>query len=136
MGKIEYDFRLGSNQDRIVYRNDKWNWRSLIYYILYMLFAWLYAVGWFAIFEYSYINHQRIAFWTYIGCWLIFMAIFISFAIKNLVKAEYKRKQKIAKIRMIEDELRRREEEENRQREEMRNPQRRMTSEAAALFNH
>jgi type VI protein secretion system component VasK len=136
MGKVQYDFRLGINQDRIVYKNDKWDWKSTMYYLLYMLFTWAYLVGWFCAFEYSYINHQRIAFWVYIGCWLAFIGVFISFAIINLAKAHQKKKKKQAKARMIQEELKRKEEEENRLREEMKRPQRHLSSEANVLVEH
>lgn len=136
MRKVDYDFRLGTNQDRIVYKNTRWDWQSALYYFLYMMFTWLYIAGFFCIFEYSYVNHQRIAFWVYIGCWLAFIIIFISFAIYNLAKNARKRREKQAKIRMQQEDLRRKEEEDNRQREEMRQPKRHMTSEGAALVNH
>jgi type VI protein secretion system component VasK len=86
MGKVIYDFREGLDQEKIVYKKTGWDCLSLIYYLGYMLFTWAFAAAWFALFQYSYINHEPIAFWVYIACWLVFMIVLIYILGRNLYK--------------------------------------------------
>jgi hypothetical protein len=86
MGRIVYDFREGLDQEKIVYKNTSWNLKHGFYYILYMLATWGWAAGWFALFQYAYINNEPIAFWVYIGCWLLFMVIMCSIIFTNLFR--------------------------------------------------
>jgi hypothetical protein len=93
MGKIIYDFREGLDQEKIIYKKTGWDCLSFVYYLGYMLFTWAFAAGWFALFQYSYINHEPVAFWVYIACWLVFMIVLILILGRNLYK-DYKLKSK------------------------------------------
>lgn len=86
MGKTIYDFREGLEQDKIVYKNDRCDCKSCVYYTGYLLFTWGLAVGWFAIFQVAYIFHEPIAFWVYIGFWLAFIVSFLIVATVNLCR--------------------------------------------------
>lgn len=92
MGKILYDFREGLDQEKIVYRNTDCDCKSVVYYLLYLMFAWSWVVVWFALFHYAYIYHEPIAFWVYIGVWLTFIIGLSSIIIYNLVNHSIKKK--------------------------------------------
>ncbi len=103
MGRVTFDFREGMDQEKIIYKNTGVDCRSYFYYFGYMLLSWIYAAGWFALFQYAYINHEPIAFWVYIACWLAFTIFLITYLGCNLcyhtrLKAEKKaKKHKIEK---------------------------------------
>jgi hypothetical protein len=95
MGKVEYDFREGLEKEKIVYKNNRWNYDEFFLYLLVVLVAWSWAAGWFALFFYAYIYNEPIAFWVFIACWLAFVAALITVSVVNLCRhyAEKKRKE-------------------------------------------
>ena len=123
MGKIIYDFREGLDQEKIVYKNESMNIKYGFYYIGYLLLTWIWACGWFALFQYSYINHEAIAFWVYIGCWLAFTLSLIGVITYNLMV--YYNKKNMKRIMRRDEEIKqaekiRKEREENKKKDNER----------------
>ncbi len=116
MVKAVYDFREGLEKDKIVYKNDKWDWKGCFYYLLYLFATWGWAVAWFAVFQTAYIFNEKTAFWIYIGLWFAFIITIITIYMVNLIRF-YKKKSD--KKKRLEEEVERKrlaEEEERKQR--------------------
>jgi type VI protein secretion system component VasK len=117
MGKVEYDFREGLDQEKIVYKKESFDCKSCFYYFLCLMVCWIYTAGWFALFHYAYINHEPIAFWVYIGCWLAFALSLLTIIIVNLSKHYHRKNLKKAELAREMERRRIFEEEEKRNRE-------------------
>lgn len=115
MGKVEYDFREGLDQEKLIYKNKSWDWRSFLGYIGYLLFTWTVMAAFFALFFYAYIYHPDTAFWVYIGVWLAFAVALLTVIITNLA-LHYKAKKDKKERRHMEEE--RKTELERKEREE------------------
>lgn len=117
MGKIVYDFREGLDQEKIVYKNTGWDCGAIFGYIGYLILTWIWACGFFALFQYAYINHEPVAFWVYVGIWLFFVTILLTVIIYNLC-AYYNNKAQ--KKRMREEEELKKADKDRHEREEMK----------------
>lgn len=102
MVKVTYDFREGLDSEKIVYRNTSMDCKSVIYYILYLIFAWSWVVAFFALFHYAYIYHEPTAFWAYIGVWIAFCIFLGAIIVFNLIH-HYKTKRINNEKRAIKD---------------------------------
>ena len=96
MGKIIYDFREGLDKEKIIYRNTSCDWASFFKWIGSVLLVWIWMAGWFAVFQYSYINHAKTAFWVYCIIWLTFMICLVSWLAFRVIR-HYRRKSKLKK---------------------------------------
>jgi amino acid permease len=108
MKKTEFDFRLGIDQDKIVYKKDSFDWRNKVYFLIAVLVCWTFTAAWFALFQYANMNHYSTAFWIYIGVWLAFAIHLIIIITRNLGVHHMKKAEKIRK-RKQEEEKRRQE---------------------------
>jgi hypothetical protein len=117
MGKIVYDFREGLDQEKIVYKNTSMDCKAIFGYAGYLILTWIWAIGWFALFQYAYINHEPVAFWVYCGIWLAFVAALLSVITYNLVVYYNKKDMKIKK--RLEEEAKKAEKDKH-EREEMK----------------
>jgi type VI protein secretion system component VasK len=117
MGKIVYDFREGLDQEKIVYKSSGWDWSAICGYGGYLILTWIWACGFFALFQYAYINHEPVAFWVYIGIWLAFVALLLTVIIYNL-GTYYSNKALKKKLR--EEEELKKADKDRREREEMK----------------
>jgi hypothetical protein len=100
----KFDFRQGLEQEKIVYKNENWDWRSFLKYIGYLLFTWAMVVAWFALFQFAFINHPVISVWVYGFCWLVFVLITASIIIANLIKhkrEKNRRKREAEKVEAV-----------------------------------
>ena len=89
-----YDFRDGILLEKIVYKDDSCNCQYLLLYIACLLLTWIWGCGWFALFFYSYVFHERVAFIVFLVIWCIFAAIVIVIGFLTIQKSK---KEKIRK---------------------------------------
>ena len=91
-----YDFRDGILLEKVVYKDDSCNFGYVLLYLLCILLTWMWGVGWFALFFYSYIFHEKIAFIVFIAIWGVFAitVVVIGFLTIKKSKNEKLRKKK------------------------------------------
>ena len=94
MSEPMYDFRDGILLEKIVYKDDSCNCQYLLLYIACLLLTWIWGCGWFALFFYSYVFHERVAFIVFLVIWCIFAAIIIVIGFLTIQKSK---KEKIRK---------------------------------------
>jgi len=96
MSEPMYDFRDGILLEKVVYKDDSCNFGYVLLYLACLLLTWIWASGWFALFFYSYVFHERVAFIVFIVIWLIFaiFVIIIGFLTIQRSKNEKIRKRK------------------------------------------
>ena len=73
MSEPLYDFRDGILLEKVVYKDESCNFGYVLLYILCLIITWIWGAGWFALFFYSYIFHERIAFIVFIVVWGVFI---------------------------------------------------------------
>ena len=69
MSEPQYDFRDGILLEKVVYKDESCNFGYVLLYILCLIITWIWGAVWFALFFYSYIFHERIAFIVFIVVW-------------------------------------------------------------------
>jgi len=96
MSEPMYDFRDGILLEKVVYKDDSCNFGYVLLYLACLLITWIWASAWFALFFYSYVFHERVAFIVFIVIWLIFaiFVIIIGFLTIQRSKNEKIRKRK------------------------------------------
>ncbi len=105
MGRIEYDFRDGLDKDHLIYKKKGNDCKFCCYYLLYLLATYINCALWYALFHYAYINHEPIAFWVYVGCWLFWVLTIVVVAIINLcIHHSHKKKLREEKQRRLDEE--------------------------------
>lgn len=93
MVKVIYDFREGLDKEKIVYRDTSCDCASFWKFVAFVLFSWSFMIGWFALFQYSYISHGRTAFWVYVIVWLVAVISFASWVTYYLIAYTNKKKK-------------------------------------------
>ena len=90
-----YDFRDGILLEKVVYKDNSFNCLYILYYLGCLLLTLIWGSAWFALFFYSYVFHEPVAFIVFIVIWVIFMigVIIIGFLTIQRSKAEKKRKR-------------------------------------------
>ncbi len=78
MSEPKYDFRDGILLEKVVYKDDSCNVGYVFLYLLCLLITWIWASGWFALFFYSYIFHEK-------TCMIVFLSIWGAFAIAVVI---------------------------------------------------
>ena len=96
----QYDFREGMLLEKVVYKDESFDIKSRILYVICILLTWCWGCAWFALFFWAYIFHEQIAFWVFIIVWLIHFIIVVIFAAHTLISA---RNKKIEKKRKKEE---------------------------------
>ena len=96
-----YDFRDGILLEKVVYKDESCNFGYLLLYLACLLLTWMWGVGWFALFFYSYVFHEKVAFIVFIVIWLLFAitVIVIGFLTIQNSKNEKKRKRELKEER-------------------------------------
>jgi hypothetical protein len=102
MGKVIYDFREGLDKEKIIYNNTSFDCASFWKFVGFVLLSWGWMVGWFALFQFSYIFHPKTAFWVYVIVWLVVIVFFIAWVTYFLV-AHYKKKNKARRVRQMKE---------------------------------
>ena len=94
MSEPMYDFRDGILLEKVVYRDDSCNCGYVLLYLLCLLLTWIWGCGWFALFFYSYIFHEKVAFIVFIVIWGIFAIIVILIGILTIQRAKNEKLRK------------------------------------------
>ena len=77
MSEPIYDFRDGILLEKVVYKDDSCNCGYVLLYIGCLLLTWIWGCAWFALFFYSYVFHEKIAYIVFLVIWCIFAVIVI-----------------------------------------------------------
>jgi len=104
MGKIVYDYREGLEPEKIIFKENKHKCKEFTFWLLYLLLAWTYACGWYALFHWAYINHADTAFWVLLISWIVFIIIFVINSIVNLKRHSNNKKLKKLEQQRLETE--------------------------------
>ena len=108
----QYDFREGILLEKVVYKDDSFDIKSRILYILCILLTWCWGLAWFSLFFWAYIFHEQVAFWVFIIVWLIHFIIVVVVGALTLMSARNKKLEK--KRKKEEFEMQQKRIEENR----------------------
>ena len=95
MSEPMYDFRDGILLEKVVYKDESCNFGYVLLYLACLLLTWIWGSGWFALFFYSYVFHEKVAFIVFIVVWGLFAitVIVIGFLTIQRSKNEKKRKK-------------------------------------------
>ena len=104
MSEPMYDFRDGILLEKVVYKDDSCNFGYVLLYLACLLITWIWASAWFALFFYSYVFHEKVAFIVFIVIWLIFAitVLIIGYLTIKRSKSEKKRKRREKEEREIQ----------------------------------
>ena len=100
MSEPMYDFRDGILLEKVVYKDDSCNFGYVLLYLACLLITWIWASAWFALFFYSYVFHEKVAFIVFIVIWLIFA---ITVIIIGFLTIQRSKNEKIRKRREKEE---------------------------------
>ena len=100
MTEPKYDFREGILLEKVVYKDDSCNCGYVLLYLLCLLLTWMWGVGWFALFFYSYIFHEKVAFIVFIVIWGVFA---ITVAVIGFLTIKKSKNEKLRKKMEKED---------------------------------
>ena len=100
MSEPMYDFRDGILLEKVVYKDDSCNFGYVLLYLACLLITWIWASAWFALFFYSYVFHEKVAFIVFIVIWLIFA---ITIIIIGFLTIQRSKNEKIRKRREKEE---------------------------------
>ena len=89
-----YDFRDGILLEKVVYKDDSCNFGYILLYLACLLLTWIWASGWFALFFYSYVFHERVAFIVFIVIWCIFAIFVIIIGILTILRSKKEKQRK------------------------------------------
>ena len=95
-----YDFRDGILLEKVVYKDDSCNFGYVLLYLLCLLLTWMWGVGWFSLFFYSYIFHEKPTFIAFIIIWGVFA---ISIAVIGFLNIKKSENEKLRKKKEKED---------------------------------
>ena len=88
MSEPLYDFRDGILLEKVVYKDDSCNCQYTLLYLGLLLLTWIWGSGWFALFFYSYVFHERVAFIVFLVIWCVFAAIVIVIGFLTIQKSK------------------------------------------------
>ena len=94
MSEPLYDFRDGILLEKVVYKDDSCNFGYVLLYLLCLLLTWMWGVGWFSLFFYSYIFHEKPTFIAFIVIWGVFAISIAVIAFLNIKKSENEKLRK------------------------------------------
>ena len=93
----QYDFREGILLEKVVYKDESFDIKSRILYIICILLTWCWGLAWLSLFFWLYTNYEQITFWVFIIIWLIHFAIVVIIGAHTLISARNKKREKKAK---------------------------------------
>ena len=94
MSEPMYDFRDGILLEKVVYKDDSCNFGYVLLYIACLLLTWIWGCGWFALFFYSYVFHENVAFIVFIVIWGIFAIIVIVIGFLTIQRSKNEKRRK------------------------------------------
>ena len=98
MSEPKYDFRDGILLEKVVYKDDSCNCAYILLYLCCLLLTWIWGCGWFALFFYSYIFHQRTTFIVFIVIWGVFAIVIALIGFLTIQKSKNEKlRKKLAK---------------------------------------
>ena len=116
-----YDFRDGILLEKVVYKDDSCNFGYVLLYIGCLLIEWAIGCGFFALFFYSYIEHEKPTYITFIVIWCIFICIVIVIGFLTIQRSKNEKIRKIKEKEDRERQLREINDAKRRRNENMRN---------------
>ena len=94
MSEPMYDFRDGILLEKVVYKDDSCNVGYVFLYLGLLLLTWIWGSGWFALFFYSYIFHEKVAFIVLLVIWGVFIIIVIVIGFLTIQRSKNQKKRK------------------------------------------
>ena len=94
MSEPMYDFRDGILLEKVIYKDNSCNFLYVLYYIGCLLLTWIWGSAWFALFFYSYVYHEPVAFIVFIVIWGTFMIIVIVIGFLTIQRSKSEKKRK------------------------------------------
>ena len=94
MSEPMYDFRDGILLEKVVYKDDSCNVGYVFLYLGLLLLTWIWGSGWFALFFYSYVFHEKVAFIVLIVIWGVFIIIVIVIGFLTIQRSKNQKKRK------------------------------------------
>ena len=117
MSEPMYDFRDGILLEKVVYKDTSCNFGYVLLYLGCLLLTWIWGSAWFALFFYSYIFHEKVAFIVFIVIWCVFAIIVIVIGFltiqsskKQKAKKAEEKAERERQLKEIQDAKRRRNE--------------------------
>ena len=121
MSEPRYDFRDGILLEKVVYKDDSCNFGYVLLYIACLLLTWIWGCGWFALFFYSYVFHENVAFIVFIVIWCIFAIIVIVIGFLTIQRSKNEKRRKREEKEERERQLKEINDAKRRRNENMRN---------------
>ena len=100
MSEPLYDFRDGILLEKVVYKDTSCNFGYVLLYLACLLLTWIWGSAWFALFFYSYIYHEKVAFIVFLSVWGAFAIIVI---VIGFITIQSSKNQKAQKARMKQE---------------------------------
>ena len=100
-----YDFRDGILLEKVVYKDDSCNVGYVFLYLGLLLLTWIWGSGWFALFFYSYIFHEKVAFIVFIVIWGVFIIIIVVIGFLTIQRSKNQKRRKAEEKAKKEREL-------------------------------
>ena len=100
-----YDFRDGILLEKVVYKDTSCNCGYVLLYLLCLLITWIWGCGWFALFFYSYIFHEKVTFIVFLCIWGVFIIILVVVGILTIQKSKNEKRRKKAEKEDREQQL-------------------------------
>ena len=94
MSEPMYDFRDGILLEKVVYKDDSCNVGYVFLYLGLLLLTWIWGSGWFALFFYSYVFHEKVAFIVLLVIWGVFIIIVIVIGFLTIQRSKNQKKRK------------------------------------------
>ena len=94
MSEPLYDFRDGILLEKVVYKDTSCNFGYVLLYLACLLLTWIWGSAWFALFFYSYIYHEKVAFIVFLSVWGAFALIVIVIGFLTIQRSKNQKAQK------------------------------------------
>ena len=120
MSEPMYDFRDGILLEKVVYKDDSCNFAYVLYYLGCLLLTLIWGCGWFSLFFYSYVFHEKVAFIVFLVIWGIFAITVIVIGFLTIQNAKAQKKRKKEEKERREKEIKEINESKKRRNEKMR----------------
>jgi len=92
---IQYDFRLGLDLDKIIYRDRRvCNCREITIYIVILIAYWILVCGYYALWHHFYLGYMQISFWVLVSCTGALVIIWFSTTLKSYMEYKARKEEK------------------------------------------
>ena len=121
MSEPVYDFRDGILLEKVVYKDDSCNCGYVLLYLGCLLITWAVGCAFFALFFYSYVFHERVAFIVFLVIWCVFAVIVIVIGFLTIQRSKNEKARKKQEKEERERQLKEIHEAKRRRNENMKN---------------